>query len=579
MVALILVAALMTQNARCSQGEGSAARVETPECVVLVGQSDSFLSLAREIAREDDLSVSHSLAEALHCDPEFMIWVASPDALNASALMQFGRELGRHRSSVAVGIITGSSIEQARALWSRREAAKADKLSFVSAGDGVIECDRAERVRREFNGRNIREALLRSSYVHYSGHGSSGSWAGFHSSEIPELPPIVVSAASCRTFRPSFSDNMARRFVDNGAVAYVGFPWSPVGDYFMGDRLGFPLRHSWPRCSLGHIVQILNQGSCRVFASYPQCFLLGDPRASLNKAAPARKVFDETGDGIRTIVYRDCPTGIVPLRITDGAKYAYVHAAGNTASSRSDLFFNCRLQFTDVRRDKFVLVQSDGGEVTLRLREITPKAWLWWDTLTDLLDLTLPCRTDASGITLVGFLVIFPIACWRAWKRRLPVPAVLGAVAVGVATSAVAWAYAWSRQGAATVTALPPDIHLAAYGAEALLVAGAAVVFLSCSSYVARALSVIWSTFPSFLIPLFLPAVWLMQHCRGVPDYSHDRVPLAFLAGVLVKAGTLYLVCGVLSRSVGSGSAKCDQGEAVLPHDGTTRDCPAPKGM
>jgi len=567
-VALVPAAAQrMLNGERVTEAEGG----EKPIGVVMAQEDDAFLSLAQEIAREDGLIMTHSLAEALGHNPEFLIWVASPERLDEPALIQFGQELGKRNSSVAAGIISASSAEQARALWERRTVKNATRLTFASPTDGVIMCDGPETMRRDFSVASVQDALLHSDYVHYSGHGTPRSWAKFRFDRIPELPPIVVSAASCQTFRPWMGENIARRFVDRGVAAYAGFPWSPVGDYFMGDKMGFPFRYSWLGCSLGHIVQILNQGSLKAFARFPQCFLLGDPRISMNEAAPAQVVRDETRKGIRTIMYRDCPAGVLPLRIPDGAKYAYIEVLGNTAASRSDLFYNCRLQFADIRHDKFVLVQTGGGELTLRLKEKPSTAWLWWDTTKDFLDLILPARSDTFSLTLVGFLAIFPLAWWRARKRRMPGSSLLWAIVVGLIFGAGMWAYASIRQGTATVTAASIDVRWVPYAADALLIACAGILFLSFTTIWAKALTVLWSTFPDFIIPLLLPVVWLMQHLRQIPDFAHSHVPLAVLGGVSLKAGLFLLLFLVLSGFVKSGPKPGGSVEpSAPPNDGPT---------
>jgi hypothetical protein len=47
-----------------------------------------------------------------------------------------------------------------------------------------------------------------------------------------------------------------------------------------------PFRYTWPGFPIGHVVQFQNRGAVQDFAAFPYCFLLGDPRITV-QSAPA----------------------------------------------------------------------------------------------------------------------------------------------------------------------------------------------------------------------------------------------------------------------------------------------------
>lgn len=524
--------------------------VQTPFGVIMVQKDDPYIALASEIAEREHYSVCNTLADALNKKPEFLIWVASPRQLDETTLMQFGQELGEYGKIVAVGIISGSTIEHARALWQRSTDLNADTFAFLSP-DEVIITDNLETIQKDFDTDSVRYALLHADYVHYSGHGTSRSWFSFHRDGIPKLPPVIVSAASCETFRPSFDDNIARTFVDSGAAAYIGFTWSPAGDYFMGDNAeGFPFRYSWPGCSIGHILQVINRGTQKVFARFPQCFLLGDPRICLCASNPARMVKDKTAGDTRTIEYADCPSGIVPLRIPDGGKYRYVEASGIASVAIDDVFYNGRLQCADVGDDKIILVEAAGDKILLKLRGKPPILWYVFDTVVDFFDLVVPVRDDQSMLKLIALIPILPLVFINAWKRKIRTADLLRVMTIGFVMGFGAWLYATTRFDSATVTAVAIDCRWIPYCVDVVLIVGAGLWFVSVNSILGKGFALIWSTFPVFVMPLLLPIHMVLKQFQTLPDFAHYHFIFTLLVGVLVKAAVLLVLLMAADGSV-----------------------------
>lgn len=92
----------------------------TPAGTILLCEAgDPYAPLAEEIAREEGLAVAQSWAEALEADPLYILWVVAAERLSDPAMVRAGLALRQHKTLPAVGMITGSSLEQARALWER----------------------------------------------------------------------------------------------------------------------------------------------------------------------------------------------------------------------------------------------------------------------------------------------------------------------------------------------------------------------------------------------------------------------------------------------------------------------------
>ena len=76
--------------------------------VVWSEPQDPYYDLAREIARAEGLPLADALDTALAHDPEFLMWVVSPERLSEEVFSGFGAALQRHGKIVSVGLISGS---------------------------------------------------------------------------------------------------------------------------------------------------------------------------------------------------------------------------------------------------------------------------------------------------------------------------------------------------------------------------------------------------------------------------------------------------------------------------------------
>jgi hypothetical protein len=266
--------------------------------------------------------------------------------------------------------------------------------------------------------------------------------------DLPSLPPQVVAAGACQTFKPWSEASIALAFTDRGAAAYVGFLHSPTG-YLMGDPKGFPFRYTWPDFPLGHVVQVQNQGLQRGFLAWPYYLILGDPRLALQAGPPYRLLGDEVSGDVRELSFSAAPMGVIPVRVPGGAAYRFVEIPGVGRARPGDLFYNARLQMADVGTDKLLLFQHTGGPFAVRLYRRAPWYWPVLRTATDALDHVTVIH-HSEGNRVPGWIASGLLALLVAWvylRNRLRVARALPqALAVGLLLTVLRGGYALARR-------------------------------------------------------------------------------------------------------------------------------------
>jgi hypothetical protein len=538
-------AALILLTLLCSPAARAA------DTVVLADPRDPYYPLAQEIARQEGSRLVESREAALAASPVFLIWVVSPAHLPEQTLVDYGMAVRDRPSAISLGLITGSTLDAARSLWQRAPEANARRSTYADVrAEQITWLDAGETL--PLTAANMQRAVRDSDYLLYSGHAGARSWMGLRSGEIPSLGPIVISTASCQTLRPWMRGNIALDFVDKGAAAYVGFPSSPAGPghYMVGQMGGMPLRHTWPECPVGHVVQIEARGAMQTFARFPQYFLLGDPRISFRAEAPYRVVEDSGGDAARVIRLADAEPGVMPVRIPGGAAYDFISVSGLTEASSHDLLFNSRLQMANIGEDKLLLLAPPGGDIAhqggdlrIELRAAPPWHWPVSDTVLDFLDLGVITGPSDAQLALVAALVMLALAGWKAFRRRAPLRLAALAALAGVTLATVWLAYVLLRRESVTVTAAAVEIDPLYSAAGAMLIGCALFLFLIARSRWALLPAVFFAQFPGSLVLLTAPIGLTLKSlvANEPPYYSHLaliaqalRVLLAcaFLAGV-----------------------------------------------
>lgn len=550
-------------------GEAHGRVAPAPDSVVVLADpEDPFYPLAGEIATAEDAALVDSLEDALARDPEYLLWVTSPSWMSDQAVVDFGLALGARDSVVSVGILSGSTMEDARQLWQRGGDVEGRLVVVANAANpsahilsNIIALGRGGIGLHPLTLTNLTYYLERADYLTFTGHGAgshleldSETW--LRPSDIPELSSIVVTTGSCNTFRIWEEGSLALAFADRGAAAYAGFAYSPNEGYLLGEFHGAPLRYTWPGFPVGHVIRLQNKGTVRGFASFPYYHLLGDPRIALQSEPPYELVADSVEGGSRTLSYSGAPEGFIPVRISGGAGYGFVDIPGVASASKSDPFYNARLQTADIGDDKLVLFEHDGGDFTIRLEQQPSLPWLVFDVLSDSLDHTLvylpPTGGDLIALFLGGlaWLTILRVAR-RAGEAR---SRLLASAGTGVVVAALHGAYVWARLDDVTITSKSVEFSLVAVVGTFLVAGAGAFVFLSARSWRGKALALIVGTMVTWVAMLFsLALVVVVNHLLferelGTDLYNH-ALGLLPIPTLLAQCGAL-LICYSLSSHI-----------------------------
>jgi len=531
---------------------------ETPEAsavsetVVLADPQDAYYALAEEIAQQEGAELVGSLDGALALDPTFLLWVVSPSQMSDAALVDFGLAMEERKSAVAVGVISGSTMEKARELWLRRGEVQGRLVVAANAANpsgnieaGITVYGPGGTAYHPLTVEALTRYLQRADYLTYTGHGGRSHLALYpdvwlNPEDVPELSSIVVATGACNTFRIWDEDSIAMAFVDRGAAAYAGFAYSPNEGYLLGEFSGVPLRYTWPGFPIGHVVQVQNQGALQGFASFPYYYLLGDPRLALQEEAPYRLVADSEGGDVRTLSYADAPAGFIPVQIPGGAGYTFVEAPGVTSAWESDPFYNASLQMSNMGEDKYVLFKHAGGDFTLILRQAPPWYWPALDFFSDSLDHVLLYLVQTGGDVIalfLGGLAWVTILSLLRWVERRTMKLMASALS-GAVFAALHAIYALARLGDVTVTSKTVEFAPLSLLDTFLITGAGAFLFLSGRSWRPRALAVILGTMPVWAAICFSFAVisavnilvFRPELGTGAYNYSLALLPVGALA-------------------------------------------------
>ncbi|MBN1430963.1 MAG: hypothetical protein JXB07_21520 [Anaerolineae bacterium] len=388
-------------------GNKQQQRAVNAEMVVVSQQDDPYYSLAQTIAREENLRVVEEFTDVLPLTPMYIILVASPDNLTAERLAEIGYVLKNQDYYPALGIISGSTLQKAEQLWERRSLA--GKGNHYVAGDveilqsiyepTIFNITDGETGKIELTRENLIEALQQADYFYWTRHTGPKDWSWNEeygnwtendqllADDIPDLKPVVIYSLTCSSFRPWVENAIALGFVDQGAVAYLGFVNTPHYATVVKQGLSVPGITSWSEFPLGIVAQVHNKVTANIVFRSPQLFMLGDPRIYLSAEQPYRITSDtQKENGARTLEGKSDEKGVLAVKLENGSAYDFLSIKGLTSVSEGDIFYNNKLQTLNLGSDKYVLFLHDGGSFEIQLIEHVPLGWIVTDAVIDAFD-------------------------------------------------------------------------------------------------------------------------------------------------------------------------------------------------
>ncbi|PKO12027.1 MAG: hypothetical protein CVU39_26140 [Chloroflexi bacterium HGW-Chloroflexi-10] len=550
--------------------------VQSLDTIVLSFAEDAYYPLAEEIAGVESLPLVQSWEAALTRDPLVILWVAAPDQLSDTVMAAAGMALKGNASLPAVGIISGSTREEARQLWQRgqklRSGSGAQPRCFAANGEfptagipqaRLIDFRTSEPKTSALNQAVLVDALQQADYLTFTGHGSDDylrldADTKLLAGSIPALPQVLISTGSCQTMRIWSEDSIALGFTRKGAAAYAGFVYSPMEGYLIGAFQGLPFRYSWPEFPIGQIAALQTRGTLQGYANFPFHFLLGDPRIALQSTPPYQVSRDNTVGSVRTLTLHGAPQGLIPVRVTGGGIYRYVEVPGLAATTDGDPFFNARLQAASLGGDKYILVNHAGGDFTLRLRKMPPLMWLLHYPLTAAFDhvaLFTPLNGGDAIMVVMGVLALFIVLLrWRKLRKHaitsnpgtgISFRQVFATAAVsGLIAALLLGLYQVLRLPHAAISTKPLALNPLWLVGVFLLTAGACTLFLLGRSWLAKLLALVVA-----VIPALFPAVFIFLVMGGYNLLAGKQVPESiynYTMGLLplIAAGLWLLLAG-----------------------------------
>lgn len=447
-VAAVLSVFLLFLIASCSWDGGISDKDEGKsalETIIVSDPSDPYYPLAQKIAQSEGFDIGENLEEALQYHPRFIILVASPENLTSERFSSMGRFFKGLEDYPGLGIISGSSLENAEQLWERRGLAQ-EGINFVGgdveASQRVFEpaiyniSDGADE-KTGLNKGSLIEALEKADYLYWARHSAATNWFWNEGAEdwgeddelfvreIPALKPAVIYSLTCSSFRPWVEDSMALGFVDRGAAAYLGHLNSPHSNAFLKHGLAVPGLTTWKEFPLGIAAQIQNKVAAKTIFATPQIYMLGDPRIHLSPDRPYRILSDTVSENGKRIIEGEAAVGgVLAIKLDNASEYDFVQVRGITSASKNDLFYNSKLQMMNLGRDKYLLLLQDGGRFEIELSRKAPFGWRLIDPLTDILDfswvaLWLNLEIDnAPFIHKVALVVFFAILLFKVFIKK-----------------------------------------------------------------------------------------------------------------------------------------------------------------
>lgn len=495
-------------------------------CVLCV-TNDPYHSLALEIAEKLNTNVVTSSNTLFLEKPEMVIFVASPEVLTEKHLIELGLYFKTADYFPALGIITGSTIDKAHALWNRGEqvtqspcylASDIDQQGRINPGV-ILRIDREPVEKISLTRANLIRILEKAGSLYWARHVSKRRWfwhtgqgseqdRSLFPEQLPEMGPVVIHTPSCGSLYPWELDGIALGFIEKGAAAYTGHLYSPISSgFFIGHMHYFPPQYTWDGFPLGILVQVQNRSTARSVAAISSFFTLGDPRIHLTNSRPYSILEDHLLPGKRIITGHSKIRGVLPVRIEDGADYSFISIPGVSSVSYSDLFYNANIQPLKLGDVLYLLFLHNGGNFRIELRKKAPVFFSPADPVSDALDfswIVIGVVNNAFALVFVFIFGLIFILKYRKKRKLIPflpslIPAAMWAVFYLL--------YIILRVKVVTVSSytmyLSPDQLIFGFLGSFASTAAGCMVISDARSWFGRILGGILTVLPQALLTLF----------------------------------------------------------------------------
>ena len=538
--------------------------------VLLSSPDDPYYSLAEEISAAEEIPIYHSLAEAAAARPVFLLWIASPLSFSEEILLDFSREMKALDVSISTGILTGSTLAEARSLW--RGAVQVPAVeTFIANGtkQGKVDPEIIFSSEGESESRMLsKEALLSGlstvDAAQISLEGSAGSWFEqplgivITAADLPRMDGTVIQHYGCSTFRPWADDSIALACISRGAAAYSGFLFPSISGSRFGDYREFSYVNTWEKFPLGHLALIQNRSAMQVYAASGHYFLLGDPRIYSQAQQPYTIGSDEVSGNTRTLQLNNVPAGLVPVYIQNGAGYDYAAVPGLAWTSQNNKWFNSRLQMIEINTDKYLLVNNPGvGELQIELKKNTPVLLALTGGLLNFGD-SLIAQNQGAGLLPVLCGLVFVLLLIGFFRKHYTLRQVLSGLAAGIGLALLFVFYSFLRKDKLLVTNIPVSLNWAYALGIILFTVFGWQRFLRAKRPFRKVLSVLWANLNTLVTLLVFGAAAIIPRfvVGNAPGINKVSYPFGFLLEELLAGCLLYLIIYVILER-GTQKKKC----------------------
>ena len=528
--------------------------------VLLSSPNDPYYPLAEEISAAEGIPIYHSLAEAAAVRPVFLLWVAVPYSFSEEVLLDFSREIKALDVSISTGILTGSSLSEARGLWRGAVQVPAEETLIANGtkqgkvDPELIFTSGDQSVSQMLSKEDLLSGLAKADAAQISLEGAADVWfeepleITISAADLPGLDGKIIQHYGCSSFRPWAVNSIALGCINRGAAAYSGFLFPSISGSRFGDYTEFSYVNTWEKFPLGHLILIQNRTAMQVYADSGHYFLLGDPRIYSQAQQPYTISSDEVSGDRRTLQLRDVPAGLVPVFIEDGAGYDYVNVPDLTFTTQKSIWFNSLLQMIEINADKYVLLNNpQAGDLQIELRKNTPILQTFAQGIQNFGDKIL-AQNQAVGLLPVLYALVLVLLLVGYLRKRYTLRQALNGLAVGIVLALLFIFYSFLRKDKLLITNIPVSINWFYAPGIPLFTLYGWLRFQQAKKPLGKALSVLWANLNSlatlllFGVGTVIPRLVVGNHSGinkiGFPSTFVLLELLARLAAVLYNLFT-----------------------------------------